>query len=156
MRLSTAWRPRTAGRTERVPSLSYWSGWGSALCKRRGVPAIINRPGELIGLCQSSPVKGGHSQSHKQLTVSKSSPLLSPVLPLHLQTIKNYCNGFIDTANMHVRVEAVCILANTAHNAEDCLAIENVISSQHGDCKCWFSLLQLAGAHISQQWNVVI
>lgn len=80
-----------------------------------------------------------------------SSPLLSPVLPLHLQTIKNYCNGFIDTANMHVRVEAVCILANTAHNAEDCLAIESVISSKHGGCKWWFSLLQLAGVPISQQ-----
>lgn len=58
-----------------------------------------------------------------------SCALLSHVLPLRLQTIKNYCNGLIDMANMHVRVEAACILANAAHNAEDCLGIENVITS---------------------------
>lgn len=64
--------------------------------------------------------------------LQRHSPPLSPVLPLHLQTIKNYCNGFIDTANVHVHVASVCILANNAHNAEDCLAVENAIGSEHG------------------------
>lgn len=32
---------------------------------------------------------------------------------------------------MHVRVEAVCILANAAHKADDCVAVEKLISSKH-------------------------
>lgn len=116
--------------------------------------SCYNQPTQRIDRPVSIGPSEGRTQPESQAINGLqvlSSPLLSPVLPLHLQTIKNYCNGFIDTANMHVRAEAVCILANTAHNAEDCLAIENVIRSQHGSCKWWFSLLQLAAAHVSQQ-----
>lgn len=136
--------------TRRAPPRSAIDQDDAQTCKRRGVPAIINQPQVLIGPCQSSPVKGRHKQLMGSM-LQRHSPPLSPVLPLHLQTIKNYCNGFIDTANMHVHVASVCILANNAHNAEDCLAVENAISSKHGDKKRLFSRWRPAGAKVNNE-----
>lgn len=136
--------------TRRAPPHSAIDQDEAQTCKRRGVPAIINQPRVLIGPCQSSPAKGRHKQLMGSM-LQRHRPPLSPGLPLHLQTIKNYCNGFIDTANMHVHVASVCILANNAHNAEDCLAVENAISSEHGDEKWLFSRRHPAGAKVNNE-----
>lgn len=55
---------------------------------------------------------------------------------------------------MHARVAAVCTLAKNARKAEDCLAVENVISSKRRGCKWWrASLRHLAGAEaIKEMW----
>lgn len=137
--------------TRRAPPRSAIDQDEAQTCRRRGVPAIINPP-SIDWPLSIEPIEGTTQASN-----GLHSPPLSPVPPpLHLQTIKNYCNGFIDTANMHVHVASVCILANNAHNAEDCLAGENAISSEHGDEEWLFSPRRPAGAEVDNDmwpWN---
>lgn len=57
------------------------------------------------------------SLANNGLPATVANPLSSPLLPLYLrQAIKIYCNGFIDTVNMHLHLqylESACILTNT-------------------------------------------
>lgn len=129
--LSTAWRSRGAGLS---PPLTPPLGRPSIRMRLRPLEeegrSCHNQPTRKIDQPASVQPSGGRTQPESQAIngLQVLSPQSPPPPPVSRQ-LKTIVMGLL---TRKICVEAVCILANTAHNAEDCLAVEELISCKHG------------------------